>query len=106
MRLGHPTHGEAPGVIGVIEIANSDEREDASLVAFLRARAIPARQAHLPRRGIVVDPAPSDPAAIEVYVALHTWIEQHSGSELSVKIDGRDYTIRGAMSEVATERAG
>jgi hypothetical protein len=93
-------------VIRVIEIANSDEHDDASLVAFLRARGIPARPARPSQDGIVVDPAPSDPAAIEVYVALHTWIEQHSGSELSVKIDGRDYTIRGALTEAVAQHAG
>jgi hypothetical protein len=92
-------------VIGLIEVAVGDARDDASLVAFLRERAIAARHAIPPQRGVVVDPAPGDPAAIEVYVALHTWIEHNSGSTLQVKIDGRDYTIRGALNEVAAQPA-
>jgi hypothetical protein len=62
---------------------------------FLRERSIDARPALPPENGIVIDPAPTDPAAIEVYVALHSWLEQNTGSELNVKIDGRAYAMRG-----------
>ena len=52
-----------------------------------------------PENGIVIDPAPTDPAAIEVYVALHSWLEQQTGTQLNVKIDGRAYTMRDSDAE-------
>jgi hypothetical protein len=90
---------EGETMIAEIEIALEDWHQGMPLLVFLRERSIEARPALPPENGIVIDPAPTDPAAIEVYVALHSWLEQNAGSELNVKIDGRAYTMRGSDVE-------
>lgn len=99
MRKAHPGRGESETMIGEIEIALDDWHQGLPLLVFLRERSIDARPALPPANGIVIDPALNDPAGIEVYVALHSWLEQHAGCELNVKVDGRAYAMRGPDAE-------
>jgi hypothetical protein len=91
-------------MIAEIEIALEDWHQGLPLLVFLRERSIDARPALPPTNGIVIDPALHDPAAIEVYVALHSWLEQHAGSELHVTVDGRSYAMRGPDAEAGESR--
>jgi hypothetical protein len=87
-------------MIDSIEISIDDWGDGVPLLAFLQEREIDARPALPPQHGIVVDPGPDDPAAIEVYVALHSWLELHAGTDLSVTVDGRPYVLHGPSAEV------
>ena len=71
-----------------IAITLDDAREIVPLLAFLREREIDARLGATPGREIVVEPAATDPAAVEVYVALHTWVDG-GGSALTPRVGGR-----------------
>jgi hypothetical protein len=87
-------------VTHTIEIALVEWREIPPLLSFLHARHIEARIAPPPERAIVVEPAQDDPAAIEVFVALHTWVDG-GGSELNLRIDGQHYVVRTAPDAAA-----
>ena len=79
-----------------IAIALDDPREIVPLLAFLRERKIDARLGATAEREVVVEPAPSDPAAVEVYVALHTWVDG-GGSPLTLRVGGRLYPLHASQ---------
>lgn len=76
-----------------IEISLAEWEQAEQLYCFLCERELEARLSSEPPPLIVVDPAPDDPAGIEVYVAFHTFLE--SAPELTLRVEGRDYTMRG-----------
>ena len=82
----------APVVIGAVEIPFEHWREVPPLLSFLRERGIDAHPAVPPACGIDVRPGRDDPAAIEVFVALHTWVEERRAS-LRVRVDGREFVL-------------
>jgi hypothetical protein len=90
MRPHHPEATQAGCV--QIEIPLDEWSEVPPFLAFLREREIDARLAEPPECTVVIEPAPADPAAIEVFVALHTWVDA-GGSRLTLRADGREYTL-------------
>ena len=75
-----------------IAIALDDPREIVPLLAFLRERRIDARLGAATDREVVVEPAETDPAAVEVYVALHSWVDA-GGTSLTLRVGGRVYPL-------------
>jgi hypothetical protein len=78
-----------------IEISLAEWEQAEQLYCFLCEREREARLSSEPPPLIVVDPAPDDPAGIEVYVALHTFLESGVAPELTLRVEGRDYPMRG-----------
>ena len=75
-----------------IAITLDDAREIVPLLAFLREREIDARLGATAEREIVIEPSATDPAAVEVYVALHTWVDG-GGSAMTLRVGGRVYPM-------------